>query len=107
MTEPVTLAPGVHWIGALDPQLRVFDVILKTANGTTYNAYCVRGEKGVAIIDTVKAEFADTFFARLEQVAHYDEISVIVLNHLEPDHTAPRRVIDISELLKEPSHAQG
>ncbi|MBU1666680.1 MAG: FprA family A-type flavoprotein [Gammaproteobacteria bacterium] len=88
MTEtPVAIAPGVHWIGALDPQLRVFDVILKTANGTSYNAYCVRGEAGVAVIDTVKAEYADTFFARLEQVARYDEITVIVLNHLEPDHT--------------------
>jgi len=85
--KPIALAPGVFWIGALDPQLRVFDVILKTANGTTYNAYCVRGETGVAVIDTVKAEFADTFFERLEQVARYDEITVIVLNHLEPDHT--------------------
>jgi NADH oxidase (H2O-forming) len=84
---PAVEVPGVHWIGALDPQLRVFDVILKTANGTTYNAYCVRGETGVAVIDTVKAEFADTFFERLEQVARYDEIRVIVLNHLEPDHT--------------------
>ncbi len=87
MNAPVAIAPGVHWIGALDPQLRVFDVILKTANGTTYNAYCVRGEKGVAVIDTVRAEFADTFFANLEQVAAYDEITAIVLNHLEPDHT--------------------
>jgi len=85
--KPIALAPGVFWIGTLDPQLRVFDVILKTANGTTYNAYCVRGETGVAVIDTVKAEFADTFFERLEQVARYDEITVIVLNHLEPDHT--------------------
>ena len=85
--EPVVLAPGVFWIGALDPQLRVFDVILKTANGTSYNAYCVRGKSGVAIIDTVKAEYADTFFERLEQVASYEEITVIVLNHLEPDHT--------------------
>jgi hypothetical protein len=35
----------------------------------------------------VKAEYADTFFQRLEQVADYEEITVIVLNHLEPDHT--------------------
>lgn len=84
---PVAIAPGVHWIGALDPQLRVFDVILKTANGTTYNAYCVRGEAGVAVIDTVKEEFSEIFFQRLEQVARYDEIRAIVLNHLEPDHT--------------------
>ncbi len=83
----VEIAPGTHWIGALDPDLRAFDIILKTANGTTYNSYCVRGNKGVAIIDTVKESHADEFFAHLEQVARYDEISTIVLNHLEPDHT--------------------
>nr|WP_242470881.1 FprA family A-type flavoprotein [Thiocystis violacea] len=81
------MAPGVHWIGALDPTLRSFDIILRTANGTSYNAYLVRGETGVAVIDTVKAGFADDFFARLESVARYDEIRVIVLNHLEPDHS--------------------
>lgn len=85
--EAVEIRPGVHWIGALDPQLRTFDIILRTANGTTYNAYLVRGSAGVAVIDTVKAGFADDFFARLESVARYDEIRVIVLNHLEPDHT--------------------
>ena len=58
----VEIAPGVHWIGALDPGLRSFDIILKTANGTTYNSYAVRGSEGVAIVDTVKACFADDFF---------------------------------------------
>jgi flavorubredoxin len=83
----VEIAPGVHWIGALDPGLRTFDIILRTANGTTYNAYLVRGSAGVAIVDTVKAEFADEFFSRLESIARYEEISAIILNHLEPDHT--------------------
>jgi flavorubredoxin len=83
----VEIAPGVHWVGALDPHLRNFDLILKTANGTSYNAYVVRGENGVAVIDTVKESFADDFFRRLESVARYDEISTIVLNHLEPDHS--------------------
>jgi flavorubredoxin len=101
LNDPVAIAPGVFWIGALDPQLRVFDVILRTANGTTYNAYCVRGETGVAIIDTVKAEYADTFFQRLEQVARYDEITVIVLNHLEPDHTGA-----LPELMRRAPQAQ-
>lgn len=85
--DAVEIAPGTHWIGALDPGLREFDIILKTANGTTYNSYCVRGTEGVAIIDTVKASHAEEFFRRLEQVASYDEITTIVLNHLEPDHS--------------------
>lgn len=87
IAQAVALSERVHWIGALDPNLRTFDIILKTANGTSYNAYIVRGSEGVAIIDTVKENFASDFFARLESVARYDEIKVIVLNHLEPDHT--------------------
>lgn len=39
---------------AFDPNLRIFDIILKTANGTSYNAYVIRGSEGVAVIDTVK-----------------------------------------------------
>lgn len=97
----VALAEGVHWIGALDPDLRSFDVIVRTANGTSYNAYAVRGSDGVAIIDTVKAEFAGAFFARLEAVARYDEIRFIVLNHLEPDHTGA-----LPELLRRAPQAQ-
>uniref|UniRef100_E6QRR2 Type A flavoprotein fprA (FMN protein fprA) (Flavoprotein A) n=1 Tax=mine drainage metagenome TaxID=410659 RepID=E6QRR2_9ZZZZ len=85
--EAIAVTERVHWIGALDPTMRTFDVILKTPNGTTYNAYLVRGSEGVAVIDTVKAERADQFFTRLEAVADYSEIKVIVLNHLEPDHS--------------------
>jgi flavorubredoxin len=99
--EAVACAPGVHWIGALDPGLRTFDIILRTANGTTYNSYLVRGDEGVAVIDTVKAEFADDFFARLESVADYAEIRVIVLNHLEPDHTGA-----LPELMRRAPQAQ-
>jgi NADH oxidase (H2O-forming) len=97
----VELLPGVHWVGALDPGLRTFDIILKTANGTTYNSYVVRGSAGVAIIDTVKENYADTFFRRLESVADYGEIKAIVLNHLEPDHSGA-----LPELLKRAPQAQ-
>ena len=97
----VEIAPGVHWIGVLDPDLRTFDIILKTANGTTYNAYAVRGNDGVAIIDTVKANFADDFFRRIESIARYDEIRVIVLNHMEPDHSG-----SLPELLRRAPQAQ-
>ncbi len=101
VAQAVTLSERVHWIGALDPSLRTFDIILKTANGTSYNAYVVRGTEGVAVIDTVKENFADDFFARLESIARYDEIKVIVLNHLEPDHTGA-----LPELMRRAPQAQ-
>ena len=85
--DAVALSDRVYWVGALDPHLRNFDIILKTANGTTYNSYLVRGDQGVAVIDTVKEQFSEEFFTRLESVADYSEIKIIVLNHLEPDHS--------------------
>lgn len=99
VSAPVPVADGVHWIGALDPHLRNFDIILRTANGTSYNAYAVRGSDGVAVIDTVKQEFTELFLSRLEAVADYGEITALVLNHLEPDHTGA-----VPELLRRAPH---
>lgn len=99
--DAVEFADGVHWIGALDPTLRTFDIILSTANGTTYNAYLVRGSDGVAVIDTVKENFSEEFFDRLESEADYSEIKAIILNHLEPDHTGA-----LPELMRRAPQAQ-
>ncbi len=81
------IAPSVNFIGAFDPRIRTFDIIMKTANGSSYNAYLIRGSEGVAVMDTVKKEFSDDFFRRLELICDYNEIKYIVLHHLEPDHS--------------------
>ena len=81
------LSSSVHFIGAFDPMIRTFDIIMKTANGSSYNSYLVRGSEGVCVMDTVKKQFAGEFFERLETLCDYDEIRYIVLHHLEPDHS--------------------
>ena len=81
------VSKSVHFIGAFDPRIRTFDIIMKTANGSSYNSYLVRGREGVCVMDTVKKEFSDDFFRRLELLCGYDEIRYIVLHHLEPDHS--------------------
>lgn len=85
--SPVKITENVFYIGAFDPDLRTFDIIMKTANGTSYNSYLVKGSEGVAIIDTVKPGFEDQFFSKLEKLTDYDQIKYIVINHLEPDHS--------------------
>lgn len=90
MQEPsdsVNLAPNVYFTGVFDPHIRTFDIIMKTANGSSYNSYVIKGSKGVAVMDTVKKEFSDQFFEKLEAVCDYAEIKYIVLHHLEPDHS--------------------
>lgn len=82
-----SITDTVHFIGAFDPMIRTFDIIMKTANGSSYNSYLIRGSQGVCVMDTVKKAFSNEFFARLERLCSYDEIRYIVLHHLEPDHS--------------------
>jgi flavorubredoxin len=60
---------------------------MKTANGTTYNSYLVKTGDGVIIFDTVKKEFQDEFFAKVESLCEYKDIKYVIMHHLEPDHS--------------------
>lgn len=83
---PVKIKEGVYWIGALDPKLVVFDIVVPTEFGTTYNSYLVRGEK-IAVVDTVKAYCVDDFLEKLRSLVKLEDIDYIVINHTEPDHS--------------------
>mgnify|MGYP004702153015 FL=1 len=87
MSEIIELAPGVHWIGARHPELRMFDELLPTQFGTTYNSYLVQGRDKVALIDTVKAPFTEEFLAKVQALVPLEQIDLVVVNHTEPDHT--------------------
>jgi flavorubredoxin len=85
--KPVEMAPGVYWTGVLDPQLRTFDVIMHADHGTTYNSYLVKGSDGCAVIETNKTRFKDTYLENIASLVDFSEITHIVLNHTEPDHS--------------------
>ncbi|HHB94782.1 MAG TPA: FprA family A-type flavoprotein [Campylobacterales bacterium] len=87
MSKSVEICKDLYYIGVSDPELRTFDIIMKTANGTTYNAYLLKTQDGVIILDTVKKEFQDEFFDKLELYCDYKDIKYIVMHHLEPDHS--------------------
>ncbi len=84
---PVKITDGVHWVGALDPQLRVFDIIMKADHGTTYNSYLVQGKDKVAVVEAVKAPFYGEFIRNIASLVDPKDISYVVVNHTEPDHS--------------------
>jgi flavorubredoxin len=84
---PVKIAEGVHWVGALDPQLRVFDIIMKADHGTTYNAYLITAGDKVAVVDTVKAPFYGEYMENIRSLVDPADIAYVVVNHTEPDHS--------------------
>jgi len=83
----VTLAPGVFWVGAKDPGLKIFDIVIPTEHGTTYNSYLVRGSEKTALIDCVKRPFAEDLFRNISEILPVGKIDYVVINHSEPDHS--------------------
>ena len=83
----IKIAENVYWVGVKDPQLRIFDIVLETKYGTTYNSYLIRGTEKVALIDTVKRPFAEEFFANIAEVVPPEKIDYLVVNHTELDHS--------------------
>ena len=81
------IVPGVQWVGVLDADLRIFDVIMQAPHGTTYNSYLVRGRDKVALIDSSKGTFSKTFLDTLRPAIDPRAIDYVVCNHLEPDHS--------------------
>jgi flavorubredoxin len=79
-----TLRPGIDWIGQIDWLIRDFHGYT-TERGTTYNAYLVRDQK-TALIDTVKAPYADRLLESLSALTDPARVDYVICNHAEPDH---------------------
>ena len=86
MIQSVLLKNDVHWLGVLDPNLDVFDIIMETKYGTSYNSYFVKGEEKVALFDTVKAPYFDDYLKKIEGLVSIDKIDYLIVHHTEPDH---------------------
>ncbi|EDY34668.1 hypothetical protein ABOONEI_914, partial [Aciduliprofundum boonei T469] len=80
------IADGVYNVGAIDWERTLFDEIVPLPQGTSYNAYLVKGENKTAIIDTVEPEKLEQLIDNLEELK-VDKIDYIVSNHAEQDHS--------------------
>ncbi len=78
------ISERVHWVGAVDWNRRLFDDLIPLPEGTSYNAYLVRGSEKTALIDTVDP----TLQAHLmEPLADVPRLDYIVCQHVEQDHS--------------------
>lgn len=84
------LKDDIYWVGVKNPELRVFDIIMSTDRGTTYNSYLCSDEK-VAVIDTVKTGYFKDYYDNLKEVLGDRKIDYIIVNHTELDHSGSLR----------------
>ena len=77
---------GIHWVGAVDWDRRLFDELIPLPDGTSYNSYLVQGSAKTALIDTVDPTMAEVLLARLDSLK-IKTIDYVVTNHAEQDHS--------------------
>ena len=80
------ISKDIKWIGVTDPDIKVFDIVMETEYGSTYNSYFINADKKT-IIDTAKFKFWNIYKEKLRAVVDPEEIKYIIVNHTEPDHS--------------------
>ncbi|WP_143327527.1 FprA family A-type flavoprotein, partial [Clostridium sp. LS] len=84
--EILELKKNLYWTGVLDKNLRVFDIIMETEFGTSYNSYLLKTNEKTVLFETAKAKFFDEYLNALSKIIDVKDIDYIVVNHTEPDH---------------------
>ncbi|MDR0978022.1 MAG: FprA family A-type flavoprotein [Endomicrobium sp.] len=78
---------GVYAVGAVDWNERHFHGhTYITKRGVTYNSYLIIDDK-ITLIDTVRKGFENELLANIKSVIEPSKIDVIIMNHIEPDHS--------------------
>lgn len=78
---------NVYYVGVQDPNLRVFDIVMYTPYGTSYNAYVVKGAEKTALFETCKEPFFDKQLEEIRSVTDVSKLDYLVVQHTEPDHS--------------------
>ncbi|MBN1246790.1 MAG: FprA family A-type flavoprotein, partial [Anaerolineae bacterium] len=81
--ESRPLTERVDLMGAVDWHRRLFDSLIPLPDGTSYNAYLVKGSEKTALLDTVDPSKMDVL---MDQLSNVSRIDYIVSHHAEQDH---------------------
>ncbi len=99
--KSIKLRDDFYWTGIIDDQLRVFDIIMYTEFGTTYNSYVLKADDKIVLFETAKAKFFDEYLSKLQEVIDVTKIDYLVVDHTEPDHAGSvEKLLDYSPQMK-------
>ncbi|MBK5247645.1 MAG: MBL fold metallo-hydrolase, partial [Peptostreptococcaceae bacterium] len=95
------LTKDLFWVGNLDPELKVFDIIMKTEFGTSYNSYLLKGSEKTVLFETSKFKCFKEYITKVEQLTPIEEVDYIIVSHTEPDHTGSiEKILELNPKIK-------
>lgn len=83
----MTITNDIRYIGVNDHEIDLFEGQYVVPNGMAYNSYVIMDEK-IAVMDTVDAHFGGEWLANLERELAGRTPDYLVVQHMEPDHSA-------------------
>ena len=81
------ITDDLTWVGANDRRLAMFEGVYSVPSGVSYNSYILTDEKTV-LFDTVDKAVRQRFIENVEHVLGDRTLDYIVVQHVEPDHSA-------------------
>ena len=94
------ITQDILYLGVSDRRLALFENVFPIPRGVSYNTYLVKDEKNV-LMDTADQAVGDRFLENLAFGLEGRSLDYVVVNHMEPDHTAT-----LMEVLKTYPQAQ-
>lgn len=82
----------LYWVGGDDRRLAMFEGVYSVPDGVSYNSYLVLDEKTV-LFDTVDQAVEKVFSENVEHVLDGRKLDYLVVQHMEPDHSATIRTL--------------
>jgi len=82
--EPRKIRDNIYWMGFVDWDSRLFDALIPLPDGTSYNAYLIKGSEKTVLIDTVESPLFHELEAQLKDVP---ELDYVISLHAEQDHS--------------------
>lgn len=81
------ISKDIKYIGVDDHDIDLFEGMYAVPRGMAYNSYVILDEK-IAVMDTVEARFGEKWLANLENALGGKKPDYLVVQHMEPDHSA-------------------
>ncbi|MBQ9198426.1 MAG: FprA family A-type flavoprotein [Clostridia bacterium] len=82
-----SVTPDLYYVGGSDRRAPLFEAAHPIPDGIAYNNYLLLDEKTV-LMDTADRSVAELFFENVAHVLSGRKLDYIVVQHMEPDHSA-------------------
>ncbi len=83
----MTVTNDIKYVGVNDHDIDLFEGQYEVPCGMAYNSYAIIDEK-IAVMDSVDARFGGEWLANIERTLAGREPDYLVIQHMEPDHSA-------------------